>query len=877
MKSKNILFTIAVTPMLVASLFFSSAISANEIELEETNQEINEVIPTEEVEETVEGEALDETEATIIEDEVVESPIVEEVPNTQEVEESPVVEEVLLQTTSNDQTWNEVHQNINTVQELQLLINQAGTTPTKIFLNKNIMLHTPYDTGTPAGLIIGTEQTIYLTSEAGNNFTIDLSESESTTKAVIHVREGGVLYTENITLTGGDRTTDVGGGGGVLLGVGAKQSDKGAIYHMYEGTIIRDNAAGFGGGVYISEGSEFHMHGGEISTNSVKVRGGAVFGFKGSKFYLYDGDLRDNSTVSVGNSDSVFMEGTEDARAKFVMYNGRIFKSDLGLGQKTSRGGGVQIRHTDFDMHDGEIFNFFGNGTAGGVGVIDSVFNMYGGKIYRNINFWGNGVVVYSEARSGGYSTVNNSVFNMYGGIIGGESEEDGNLNESAYGAVGLGTGWGNQGGTFNMYGGKIKYNDSPGITSSGSGLVNIMGDSEISNNKRIGIRLVGPSRVTLNDEAVVTNNVGGIYAPYGTVTLNDDVKITNNHTTGQGGGIFTSGSSELYLNGGEISNNTAEGHGGGLYAAGHVYLRNIEFSGNESSANGGGIYASDYSRLHILDGGTISFHDNKSQYIGIATDIPSVGTYDGTIARTTLDSHSFTGILKDKINDFINNGGVLRELLVFNNHDINMESTEFFYEVEFNSNGGSEVPKQLVTDDGTGKAELPETPTLRHYTFDAWYMDPELTMVYDFDTIVESNMTLYAGWVRNVYNINYELHGGMNDDNNPMSYVSGIGVDGFAPATRVGYEFVGWYVNEAMFTSISEDMEGDITLHAQWEMIKDEEPNEETPTDNTPRDNDTELPQTGVSNIATMVAGLTIVMGGLVLVVSHMKKRENN
>lgn len=50
MKSKNILFTFAVTLMLAASLFLSSGISANEIELEETNQEINEVIPTEEVE-----------------------------------------------------------------------------------------------------------------------------------------------------------------------------------------------------------------------------------------------------------------------------------------------------------------------------------------------------------------------------------------------------------------------------------------------------------------------------------------------------------------------------------------------------------------------------------------------------------------------------------------------------------------------------------------------------------------------------------------------------------------------------------------------------------------------------------------------------------
>jgi uncharacterized repeat protein (TIGR02543 family) len=67
-------------------------------------------------------------------------------------------------------------------------------------------------------------------------------------------------------------------------------------------------------------------------------------------------------------------------------------------------------------------------------------------------------------------------------------------------------------------------------------------------------------------------------------------------------------------------------------------------------------------------------------------------------------------------------------------------------FTVTFNSNGGSDVSDQPVESGGT--AEWPATPTRDGYTFDNWYSDEGLTLVYDFSTPVTGNITLYAKWI---------------------------------------------------------------------------------------------------------------------------------
>ena len=64
-------------------------------------------------------------------------------------------------------------------------------------------------------------------------------------------------------------------------------------------------------------------------------------------------------------------------------------------------------------------------------------------------------------------------------------------------------------------------------------------------------------------------------------------------------------------------------------------------------------------------------------------------------------------------------------------------------YTVTFESNGGSEVEAQVVAE-GDLAAE-PENPTREGYSFVGWYTEEE--MIYDFETPVTSDITLYAGW----------------------------------------------------------------------------------------------------------------------------------
>ncbi len=62
-------------------------------------------------------------------------------------------------------------------------------------------------------------------------------------------------------------------------------------------------------------------------------------------------------------------------------------------------------------------------------------------------------------------------------------------------------------------------------------------------------------------------------------------------------------------------------------------------------------------------------------------------------------------------------------------------------YTVTFASNGGDPVPAQIVDRNAT----KPVDPTKVGYKFYGWYTDQNLTMPYDFDTIVTKPITLYA------------------------------------------------------------------------------------------------------------------------------------
>ena len=72
--------------------------------------------------------------------------------------------------------------------------------------------------------------------------------------------------------------------------------------------------------------------------------------------------------------------------------------------------------------------------------------------------------------------------------------------------------------------------------------------------------------------------------------------------------------------------------------------------------------------------------------------------------------------------------------------NDITPNTTE--YTVVFDSNGGTAIESQKVKNGE--KAVKPTSPTRDGYTFDNWYLDSD---IFDFDTIIEKNITLKAHW----------------------------------------------------------------------------------------------------------------------------------
>ena len=103
-------------------------------------------------------------------------------------------------------------------------------------------------------------------------------------------------------------------------------------------------------------------------------------------------------------------------------------------------------------------------------------------------------------------------------------------------------------------------------------------------------------------------------------------------------------------------------------------------------------------------------------------------------------------------------------------------------YSVTFNTDGGSAVPAQNVTEGGTVTVPVGVTkdyagslaeglylgvqdPDNVSYTLEGWYTDAEKTQKYDFSTPVTAPLTLYAKWVSpKLIDIAYSVTDGVSD-----------------------------------------------------------------------------------------------------------------
>jgi len=154
---------------------------------------------------------------------------------------------------------------------------------------------------------------------------------------------------------------------------------------------------------------------------------------------------------------------------------------------------------------------------------------------------------------------------------------------------------------------------------------------------------------------------------------------------------------------------------------------------------------------------------------------------------------------------------------------DLYADWTANTYTVTFNSLGGSETEpstKVVTFDDSYG--DLPSTEK-NGYLFSTWNtLESGEGKVLNTSSIVKIgfNHTLYAIWEAEEYSITYNLNGGTNNEENPMSYTIESETITFKDPTKMGFTFIGWYIDEETSTEINKidsGSTGEKILFAKW------------------------------------------------------------
>ena len=137
--------------------------------------------------------------------------------------------------------------------------------------------------------------------------------------------------------------------------------------------------------------------------------------------------------------------------------------------------------------------------------------------------------------------------------------------------------------------------------------------------------------------------------------------------------------------------------------------------------------------------------------------------------------------------------------------------------------------PQYLLEND---KVKEPKAPNVFGYKFLGWYLDDSTSNKFDFNTVTDGNLTLYAQWQLIDWNINYELNYGSWNNFQPTTtyniksrsiYQLPKNVESSTKLTKNHYTFGGWYKSSSFVdgseVEILNNETGDLTLYAKWTL----------------------------------------------------------
>lgn len=135
-------------------------------------------------------------------------------------------------------------------------------------------------------------------------------------------------------------------------------------------------------------------------------------------------------------------------------------------------------------------------------------------------------------------------------------------------------------------------------------------------------------------------------------------------------------------------------------------------------------------------------------------------------------------------------------------------------------------IPEGMINPGDPMSSVKPGTITKDNHTFAGWYYDAACTQAVDWtaNCTQTSNFILYAKWTLNQITVHFNTNGGtptLSDE----QIIIGAAMSTVQPATnptRTGYNFVGWFYDEALTNAVvwSDNCTAttDFTLYAKWE-----------------------------------------------------------
>ena len=141
---------------------------------------------------------------------------------------------------------------------------------------------------------------------------------------------------------------------------------------------------------------------------------------------------------------------------------------------------------------------------------------------------------------------------------------------------------------------------------------------------------------------------------------------------------------------------------------------------------------------------------------------------------------------------------------------------------VKFVANGGSlkgdDSVIGIIADTAIGK--LP-CPVRKGYKFLGWFVEKDGGTQVTDDTVVMSDMTLYARWIAS-WTLTFKPNGGsLGDVSSKMLVQKGKTVATFPTPKRTGYKFKGWYTKKSGGTKVTTKtkIKKNTVLYAHWEI----------------------------------------------------------